>query len=206
LVVIAIIGVLVGLLLPAVQAARESARRTHCQNNLRQIGLALHAYHDNQGGLPIGCVDKRIPGHNPDGRQLSWSARLLPQLEMNPIYQQIDFEFGYDSAENAAVGSTVVATYLCPSTFRLAGDRSELRMIASPSGLPALAAMDYGGNYGAGFTFPSANGVLLYDRAVAFHEITDGTSWTIAVAEDTGRGREWDGEWINGENIFDQHN
>lgn len=206
LVVIAIIGVLVGLLLPAVQSAREAARRTQCQSNLRQIGLAFHAYHDNHGELPIGCRDKRIPGHNPHGRQLSWAIQLLPLVELNNLYQQIDLEFGYDSAENAAAGSTVVAIYLCPSTSRLADDRSDLWMSTSPSGLPALAAMDYGGNYGAGFTFPSANGVMLYNRGVAFHEITDGTSWTIAVAEDTGRGRKWDGEWINGENIFDQHN
>jgi len=203
LVVIAIVGVLIGLLLPAVQAAREAARRTQCQNNLRQIGLALHAYHANHAELPIGCVDKRI---QKVGRQTSWAARLLPQMDLNPLYQQIDFEFGYDSAENATAGSTVVATYLCPSTARLAEGRSSFWMSTSPGSLPALAAMDYGGIYGAGYTFPSANGVLLYDRAIAFHEITDGTSWTIAVAEDTGRGRRWDGEWINGENIFVLHN
>ncbi len=206
LVVIAIVGVLVSLLLPAVQAAREAARRTQCQNNLRQIGLALHAYHGNHNELPIGCIDKRIANHNPNGRQLSWAARLLPQMESNNLYQQIDFKSGYDSAQNAVAGSTVVAAYLCPSTFRLADDRTGSWMTVSSSGSPALAAMDYGGNYGAGFVFPSANGVLLYDRAIAFCEITDGTSRTIVVAEDTGRGRAWDGEWINGENIFDQHN
>ena len=204
LVVIAIIGVLIGLLLPAVQAARESARRTQCQNNLRQIGVALLAYHDVKGSFPIGCLDKRHAG-NPSGRQLSWSATVLPYLEQTTLWEQIDLLSAYDSSNNARAAETALPVYLCPSTARTTSDREGSFVTQVPATGRVLAAIDYGGNYGAAFVSPSANGVMLYNRAVALREITDGTSSTIAVAEDTGRGRLWDGEWINGENIFDQH-
>ena len=123
LVVIAIIGMLVALVLPAVQAAREAARRAHCQNNLRQIGVALHVYHDAHKQLPVGCVEKRVPKTTPNGRQLAWSAELLPQLEEQPLWQQIDFHSPYDSPANATAAATVVAVYLCPSTARAVSGR-----------------------------------------------------------------------------------
>jgi prepilin-type N-terminal cleavage/methylation domain-containing protein len=82
LVVIAIIGVLIALLLPAVQAARESARRAQCTNNLKQIGLALHNYHDWIGTFPLGAV--MAPGWVNDSNHLSWRALILPQLEGTP--------------------------------------------------------------------------------------------------------------------------
>ena len=85
LVVIAIIGILVGLLLPAVQAAREAARRTHCTNNLKQIGLAMHNYHDAHGALPYGASE--IQNNKPGG---SWGAFILPYLEQQPAYEQFE--------------------------------------------------------------------------------------------------------------------
>jgi prepilin-type N-terminal cleavage/methylation domain-containing protein/prepilin-type processing-associated H-X9-DG protein len=210
LVVIAIIGVLVALVLPAVQAAREAARRAACQNNLRQIGVALHVFHDAHGQLPIGCVEKRVPQSKPNGRQLSWSAELLPHLEEQSLWSQIDFDLPYDSTQNAAAAATVIGEYLCPSTVRLASGR-EAGVVSNPAPTAAGAgyrgaATDYGGIYGAAQISPSANGVFLYDRAVMLPEITDGTSHTLALAEDTGRGWLMDGEWINGENIYDVSN
>ncbi|MCH2113575.1 MAG: DUF1559 domain-containing protein [Pirellulales bacterium] len=202
LVVVAIVGTLASLLLPAVQAARETARRTTCQNNLRQVGLALCFYHNANGSLPVGCIDKRH-SRNPTGRQLSWSAAVLPYLEQVSLWEQLDFMSAYDSQANAIAGATPLAIYLCPSTTRLAQSRANRFMTTATPGNSALAAIDYGGNYGAAFVSPSANGVLLYDRSIMFREITDGTSKTIAIAEDTGRGRTMDGEWINGENVFD---
>ena len=209
LVVIAIIGVLVGMLLPAVQAARETARRAECQNHLRQIGIALHAYHDLHKQLPIGCVEKRIPKTKPNGRQLAWSAEILPQLEEPALWQQVDFNAAYDSVVNAPAAATVVSIYVCPSTVRLAAGRDGAIVsgtVASTGNAYRGAAIDYGGIYGAAQVSPAANGVLLYDRPVKFSDITDGTSHTLAVAEDTGRGWLQDGEWINGENIYDVSN
>jgi len=209
LVVIAILGMLVGLLLPAVQAAREAARRTQCQNNLRQIGLGLLEFHEAHGVLPVGCLEKQFPGKNPMGRQLAWSASLLPYVEQTILWRNIDFQSAYNSRLNAKAAASEVAVYLCPSTARLAAGREGTHMSEKPvdrssdASLPA-AAIDYGGNYGAAFVSPSANGVLLYDRSIRLKDISDGTSHTLAVAEDTGRGLPMDGEWINGENIFDQ--
>src|SRR5881392_1233289 len=90
LVVIAIIAVLISLLLPAVQAAREAARRAQCVNNLKQIGLALHNYHDIQGALPMGR----------DGLSLSVHSRLLPYIEQVPLYDAANFFFSYNAAPN----------------------------------------------------------------------------------------------------------
>src|SRR6478609_3734511 len=123
LVVVAIIGVLVAMLLPAVQAAREAARRAECQNNLRQIGIALHLFHDTHRQLPIGCTDKRVPRTNPNGRQFAWSVDVLPHLEEAALWQQIDFSAPYNSAANSKVAATIVTVYLCPSTARLATGR-----------------------------------------------------------------------------------
>ncbi|RIK82862.1 MAG: prepilin-type cleavage/methylation domain-containing protein [Planctomycetota bacterium] len=200
LVVIAIIGVLTAILLPAVQAARETARQTQCQNHLRQIGLALHAYHDARRALPAGCIDKRT-AKNPSGRQLAWSAAILPQLEQAAVARQVDFSDAFDSPRNAAAAANARPMFLCPSAERLLEDRRPAHIV-DPAGR-VRGAIDYGGNYGAAFTSPAANGVLLYDAAVALAEVTDGTSHTAAVWEDSGRGFATDGDWINGENIFD---
>jgi prepilin-type N-terminal cleavage/methylation domain-containing protein len=210
LVVLAIIGVLAALLLPAIQAAREAGRRAECQNHLRQIGVALHAYHATHGQFPIGCIDKRVAKTNPNGRQLSWSATILQELGELALARQVDFDSAYDSAINSTAAATLISTYLCPSTVRKAVGR-EGAIVADPSvGSGAAsyrgAATDYGGIYGAAQVSPAANGVFLYDRAVKISEITDGTSHTLALAEDTGRGWLMDGEWINGENIYDVSN
>ena len=204
LVVIAVIGVLVALLLPAVEAARESARQIHCGNNLRQIGVALHAYHESYDALPIGCVEKRTTKH-PAGRQLAWSAALLPRLVQTPLWRQIDLAAAYDSPRNAAAAGTTIGVYLCPSAERLAAGR-EGAIVFSDANNPTAyraAATDYGGNYGAAQLSPSGNGVLVFDRAIRFTEIRDGLSHTLGVVEDSGRGWQMDGEWINGENILD---
>ncbi len=207
LVVIAVIGMMVATLLPAVQAAREAARRAECQNNLRQIGVALHLFHDVRRCLPVGCTDKRVAKTNPNGRQFAWSADILPHLEEASLWKQIDYSVPYDSAVNATAAATVLKVYLCPSTARLAVGRAGALVNDATGTTPYVAAaIDYSGIYGAAQVSPAANGVFLYDHAVKFTDITDGTSFTLALAEDAGRGWTMDGEWINGENIYDVSN
>ncbi|MAT73019.1 MAG: prepilin-type cleavage/methylation domain-containing protein [Planctomycetaceae bacterium] len=207
LVTISVIGVLVALLLPAVQAARESARRSQCANRLRQIGVALHGHHAAHAALPVGCQEKRIPRKTPEGRQLAWSAALLPYLEQDVVAQRVDFSQAYDAPANHAAAGAVISVYLCPSVTRRADGR-EGPLVATPvlgdaTARFAAGAIDFGGIYGADGVSPSANGVMVYDRAIALREVTDGTSQTLAVGEDSGRGAAWDGQWINGENVFD---
>ncbi len=110
LVVIAIIGILVALLLPAVQAARESARRAQCQNNLKQIGLGLLNYHDSYKALPFGAPSKF--GLGVGG---TWAAHLLPYIEEQNVYSALDFKVSLSDPKNRTAVTTVIATFVCPT-------------------------------------------------------------------------------------------
>ncbi len=123
LVVVAIIGTLIGLLLPAVQSAREAARATACKNNMHQIGIALHHYHDHKQRLPAGWHGV-VKGANPadhadDVPGWGWAAQLLPQLESNAVHSRIDFTRRvYDAANptvNQAVRESFIPAFRCPS-------------------------------------------------------------------------------------------
>src|SRR5438876_5072342 len=119
LVVIAIISVLIGLLLPAVQKVREAANRMSCSNNLKQIGLALHGYHDSFGFFPPGYVDGNTNrASTPDndlGPGWGWAAFLLPYIEQDNLYKQIDFKVGVGIGSNTAVSQQPLKIYQCPS-------------------------------------------------------------------------------------------
>jgi len=116
LVVIAIIGILIALLLPAVQAAREAARRSHCTNNLKQITLSMHNYHDVHKTLPYNYGDGQV---FPTTKSHSWLTGILPFIEQDPLWKQINWTLpvGDDAAPNVntAVAKTVVSTFLCPT-------------------------------------------------------------------------------------------
>lgn len=189
LVVLTVIGVLVGLLLPGIQAAREAARRMQCSNNLRQIGLALHSYHSAYKRFPPGGIQVRPEVG--DGKQFAWSAFILPQLEENAVFEQIDFDYAFDDPVNADVAAIPISTFICPST-----PRSELTSLGR-------GVSDYGGIYGERITQPNdpPSGFLIHDVALRFRDITDGTTHTYAVGEDAGFR---DGQWINAWNLFDQ--
>jgi prepilin-type N-terminal cleavage/methylation domain-containing protein/prepilin-type processing-associated H-X9-DG protein len=127
LVVIAIIAVLIALLLPAVQSAREAARRAQCTNNLKQIGIAMHNYHDQMGSYPPGEITAvTTPANGPDGwglrtTELAWRAMILPQMEQSVVYNAINFYIGPNpgadpvSAAQFTAYNTVFTSWLCPS-------------------------------------------------------------------------------------------
>ena len=108
LVVIAIIGVLVALLLPAVQAAREAARRIQCSNHLKQLGLGMHNYHDTLNRLPFASAWGV-------GQAGTWPAFILPQIEQMPLYQKFDFNVAMSHANNTQAITTVVKVFVCPT-------------------------------------------------------------------------------------------
>jgi prepilin-type N-terminal cleavage/methylation domain-containing protein/prepilin-type processing-associated H-X9-DG protein len=198
LVTTTIIGVLLALLLPAVQSAREAARQVGCCNNFRQIGVALQNYHAAHGSFPPGGIEHRAMlnpktgmTYGPAGRQLAWSVFLLPYLEQDSLYRQLDLEEAFDSPQNAPAAATVLGIYVCPSTPHGA----ELKQGRGPC--------QYGGIYGERITGPNhpPKGVMLYDRAISLAEIPDGASNTLIVSEDCNNP---DGQWINGLNVFDQ--
>jgi prepilin-type N-terminal cleavage/methylation domain-containing protein len=123
LVVIAIIGILVALLLPAVQAAREAARRMQCGNNQKQFGLAMHNYHDVYKKFPYGVLrfDNTAAGGNVDSwasSQITWIGRLLPYLEQQPLYDRINFSL-HPGTGNTAVINQELPFVRCPSDRRI---------------------------------------------------------------------------------------
>jgi len=190
--------VLVGLLLPAVQSAREAARRTACTNNLRQIGIAMHHYHEMLKTFPPGGVEHRQminpatkKPYGKAGRQLAWSAFLLPFLEQGNLSRQLDFNKAFDAAENAQAAAAVLSVYVCPSV----PNGNQLREGRGPC--------CYGGIYGERLLSPNnpAKGAMLYNRALSLADIRDGAFCTLLVAEDSDF---LDGQWINGKNLFDQ--
>jgi prepilin-type processing-associated H-X9-DG protein len=201
-VVVAIIGLLIALLLPAVQMARESARRARCASNLRQVGLGLHEYHLAQRCFPIGSLR-----HSTD--RIAWSVYLLPFVEEQAVFDLFHFDAAARSAVNHPAARCVVSVYLCPSTSRVermrqgntTGDRNHNGNYDPGDD---MAVTDYGGI--SGFhdnATPFMNGILLWEQSVRLEQVTDGTSHTIFAAEDTGRGGLLGGEWANGDNIFE---
>ncbi len=205
LVVIAIIGVLVALLLPAVQSVRESARRTECVNHLRQLGLALHNHHDQQGALP--------QAGQPPRRGLSWTAAILPYIEYANLQQQIDYERDFDYVTNGRVTLTAIPLLLCPSQENA---RSVLRSVFNigadlVDGQEPFTTHFYGilGAEGdhplTGEPYPvvatgtcggfAQNGAMPREKGVAFREITDGLTKTFLLGElswsEAGIHRSW---------------
>ncbi|WP_435020503.1 DUF1559 domain-containing protein [Tundrisphaera sp. TA3] len=188
LVVIAIIAVLIALLLPAVQAAREAARRMQCVNNLKQLGLALHNYHQTNDCFPPGGLEGRLAnGTAADPHGFSAHARLLPGMEQSALYNAANFSLaakGDDTVTqiNSTFTSARVATFLCPSGI-------EPSWISSQNKLRA-AGNNYFASYGAGIEWKAdnaggpPNGVFqVTGSPIGLRDITDGSSNTIAFAE-----------------------
>lgn len=196
LVVISIIAVLIALLLPAVQQARESARRTQCRNNMKQIGLAMHNYHDTFTTfspleiMPIDNTGKLVC--DPGGlaqwgtRAGAWHNFLLPYIDQAPMYNQINFSTSIGgTAQNQAAFSAFLPAYLCPS------NPNSTYVNASIFGTPSHI-INYGANIGTSFSVPNiecttfANGIYWHDSRVRMADITDGPSNTVLAAETIG--------------------
>jgi prepilin-type processing-associated H-X9-DG protein len=197
LVVIAIIALLIALLLPAVQGAREAARRTQCVNNLKQIGLALHNYHSSISSFPVGFQYRRLDGGSngtivpPDGLELHyrWSAlaQLTPFLEQTNLYNALNFDWPVDSGPfgimgvppytffpaNATVKQTVVALFLCPSDRKTGPDAG-----SGPTNYSFCSGDgQHAGDAGC------ANGAFDMPDPHSLASITDGSSQTAAASE-----------------------
>ncbi|MCR9233424.1 MAG: DUF1559 domain-containing protein [bacterium] len=176
LVVIAIIAILIALLLPAVQQAREAARRSQCKNNLKQIGLALHNYHDNFRTFPPGDV-RRTYGSGVQSwvtSQLGWIPRILPFLDQAPLYNQINWEMehGVSAAPNNSLRREKLTVVRCPS------DSS--RQPSSTYG-PTNYMACRGQSRTAGNN--SSNSIFSMNSKVRIRDIEDGTSNTMMVSE-----------------------
>ena len=174
LVVVAIIGLLIALLLPATQAAREAARRSQCSNNLKQIALALHNYHDTYGQFPPAAIG---PQDMPVERQFSWLVAILPFLEQQAFYDEIRLDLPWDHPLNAGLLQIGPSALFCPS------DPAPTTSEGYPkTSYVAVTGADM--SYGRG----ELRGVIGFDRGLSFKEIVDGTSNTIMVAEVTDGG------------------
>jgi prepilin-type N-terminal cleavage/methylation domain-containing protein/prepilin-type processing-associated H-X9-DG protein len=196
LVVVAIIGVLVSLLLPAVQQAREAARRMSCANNFKQIGLGLHQYHDALGRFPSAYVaETRHAGRDPDtfdGPQgLGWGALMLPYLEQGALLQQFDLNLPCWHSTNAASASQKLKMFLCPSAtgnltpafdVKAGGGRVLARF--SRSNYVASAGQEEGwGDDRLEDYSHIADGPLYRNSRTRIADVTDGLSQTVFVGE-----------------------
>ncbi|MBN2294919.1 MAG: DUF1559 domain-containing protein [Pirellulales bacterium] len=201
LVVIAIIGILIALLLPAVQAAREAARRINCSNNVKQIGLALQNYHGTYGQFPQGT-------HYGSGTTIgwSWSAVILPFIEQEIAGSLIDFDSNYASPVNAEATRSLIPTYQCPS----APDNQVGSCCRAIPGVEDTGETNYTGiaTHEGGYLYSKTDGsgVLFSDSKVRIRDITDGTSQTLITGEvDLDQDDPWkknNPNYCPGENCF----
>ncbi|WP_339748195.1 DUF1559 domain-containing protein [uncultured Rubinisphaera sp.] len=185
LVVIAIIAILVALLLPAVQQAREAARRSSCKNNMKQLGLALHNYHDTFNAFPPASVRQPTGGgvNEWESSMIGWQARILGFMEQSALYDLIDWGRtpGNGGTNNTTVRGTEVAAYRCPSDPGSRGTTGQTTY--APTNYVACTANS--GSYWAGGSAWANNGrsVLFQNSKTLMRDITDGTSNTMIIAE-----------------------
>jgi prepilin-type N-terminal cleavage/methylation domain-containing protein len=176
LVVIAVIGILIALLLPAVQAAREAARRSRCSNNMKQMVLGLHNFQSANKNFPPSLSGEL-------GGNWSAQARVLPFLEEGNLYQNIDFSVDYDSAfmpDGSRLSAQRINTYLCPSEIN---DR-----VRTSGGVKEHYPLSYGLNLGDWFVYDPAtnqggNGAFFPNRGLRPRDFQDGLSSTLCAAE-----------------------
>ncbi|MDG3004014.1 DUF1559 family PulG-like putative transporter [Paludisphaera mucosa] len=181
MVVVGIISVLIALLLPAVQSAREIARRMQCTNNLFQVGLALENYHSSNRVYPPGVVDFQGPvTSDPTGYRFGWAARLLPFLEQRNVYNHLNFRLGAFSDGNATAVEVRISTFLCPSNPSSTGTN----YAACHNDLEGPIDVDN-------------HGVFFLNSRVPREDLVDGPAFTFFVGE-SGRSTLSFGTWAMG--------
>ena len=177
LVVMAVIGGLVALMLPAVQQARGAARRIQCQNKLKQIGLAVHSFESIYGTLPAGKTSER---GDPKRPEMSWLLAILPQLEQSALYDSsmAAFEvnrFTYANPPHFGLG-TAVQAFACPDDSRVTYPQAASSLKGGNAGLTSFVGV-------SGLDFRDSKGVMYLDSFTQFRDITDGTSNTLLAGE-----------------------
>ena len=183
LVVIAIIGILIGMLLPAINAAREAARRTNCKHHLRQLGLAINYHLEASNVYPTGRDSRSQIG-------VSWAFHLLPYVEEKDIYYSYDASVPVFAPENVTAMRTPVSLFYCPSRRSPAADRNFDNNNEVPTVTGAAAGGDYAANAGSYFLYAATENVR-GDRAgpiytfskIRVDQVTDGQSHTFALGE-----------------------
>ena len=215
LVVITIIGILIALLLPAVQAAREAARRLQCTNNLKQAGLALHNYHTAQGAFPPGGVG-RPGGTTTESGGFSYLVMILPYLEQNQVYDDINLFVGHDTSQNEWLREVPMSAFFCPSRGPEGYDSATGQYPPTVLGIRDdvwyfahyIATMGAKGeNLYDGTTYPieppleaggfTLTGILTRDSGTRLSRIYDGSSSTMMVGEHSWKSNVYR-PWTNG--------
>jgi prepilin-type N-terminal cleavage/methylation domain-containing protein/prepilin-type processing-associated H-X9-DG protein len=209
LVVIAIIAVLIGLLLPAVQAAREASRRAQCVNNLKQIGLALANYESAHQVFPPGYVSRFASDGTDTGPGWGWAAMALPQTEQAPLYAAVNLNLGVEHPSNSTARLTTLAAYLCPSDTVPASWWAVSRDAAGNpiAQLCQLAPANYVAVYGSSDPGIDGDGMYYRNSKTGVRDVTDGTSQTVAAGERSFRLGEatWAGS-VTGAVLFPDNN
>ena len=209
LVVIAIIAVLIALLLPAVQQAREAARRSQCINNQKQLGLALHNYHDTFNVFPPGWIGVQAGISHMEGQSgFAWASHLLPNLDQGPLYNQINFKASLLDPSNDIARKSVLGVFRCPSdpstdTWQLGEEGNPTNILAT------LPTANYVGSFGTegaediciASPFPASqclgDGMFSHNSKLRIADITDGTSHTILLGEHkSDRTLNWHSTWV----------
>jgi prepilin-type N-terminal cleavage/methylation domain-containing protein/prepilin-type processing-associated H-X9-DG protein len=198
LVVIAIIAVLIGLLLPAVQKVRAAAARTQCANNLKQLGLALHEFHDAHGKFPPGRVNDALPewGIPVAGLNHGWAPFILPWLEEQNLYSTYHWNLFSADQANQPLMSRPLKLFQCPSAPEQNRYYTAPPFSPAPDGKKA-ACGDYAPTWGVNPVLATTaadyavRGVLVPEQWSRLTDITDGTSTTILLTEDAGRPALW---------------
>jgi prepilin-type N-terminal cleavage/methylation domain-containing protein/prepilin-type processing-associated H-X9-DG protein len=194
LVVMAIIAILIALLLPAVQKVREAAARAQCENNMKQLGLGLHNYHDTSRGFPAAQLSIPMYAGSPSNPPtLSWTPFILPFIEQGPIYQRYRVDRAWDDASTNDAGPNQfqIPVFICPSA-------PGPRVGANNRGIldyPATTQLTRPNPYYTAHPMPPSDptyiGVLGHNVRRRIGDVSDGTSTTMLLAEDAGRNQFW---------------